>query len=284
MTDSAAGNCDECFLSCTCEYDQFTMKGPEVECNRVPVSTVKIIFNEVQTRFIEKFILTPNINDKGIIANVIGNHLIDSLVLTCPLRSSSLIVDPAAFSFTKNFTSSLTIKGCDLIQLNWAFLSGFSKLSSLSISNSANLHNTFSTLPSTTLPRLTSLSLFSIMGLNGFTDPRVQFPRPLPNGLSSLFVGSCYDLNDVAMQNFLAKWVTPTSSKKLVFLNVVASRLSNIPKEVSKYTKLTTAGFFGNLVPMTFKKGAFNFSDPVEAFNNDFSQINSIEDGAFIGN
>jgi len=122
------------------------------------------------------------------------------------------------------------------------------------------------------------------MGLNGFNNASLKFPASLPNGLSSLYVGSCYDLNDVAMQNFLSKWVTPTSTKKLVFLNVVASRLSNIPKEVSKYTKLTTAGFFGNLAPMTFKKGAFNFSDPVEAFNNDFSQINSIEDGAFIGN
>jgi len=221
------GNCKgDSYGACTCLYDPATMAGPDVKCNQIAVSTVQSIFKKVKNNYLSRLILTPNINDTKIIPNVIGNHSVGTLVIGCPKRKTMLIVDPAAFSGTKSVTTDFYTVGCDLRKLNWSFLSGFTKLTSLNVVVCSNFHVTFfSTIPSATLTSLSIFSLNSVTGLNGFNNNSMKAPAKLPKGLGQVYIVYCYDLGDAALQNLLAKWVTPSSANTLTLLEVGGTSL-----------------------------------------------------------
>ena len=269
---------------CSCSYDPTTMTGPTVNCYRIPVSTVQSFFKKVKNLHLSKFSLTPNINDTKIIPNVIGTHTVGILEFTCPRRRSRLVIDSAAFSQTKSVTTDLYIKHCDLVNLNWSFLSGFTKLSYLDIEYCSNFHVTFfNTFPSATLTSLSIFSLSSIMGLNGFKNIYSKTPAKLPNGLSQVYIIYSYDFGDDALKNFLAKWVIPSSKNTLTYFEVAGNSLTKIPSDVLKFNQLNTANFYENVIPLTIPPGVLNFNATVQTVYLDDSHITSVPDGAFKG-
>lgn len=286
MIGSTIGQCIDSFAPCVCEYDSSTMFYPWVTCNQVPVATVKTIFSKIKSNdYLEKLIITPNRNDTKIISNILGNRVTTgNLNLGCPTRSIPLVIDPAAFSnATKEVTSVLTILNCELNKLNWAFLSGFNNLVSINVLSCSNFHSTFSTFPSASLTRLTSLYLKSIIELDGFSSSTIRFPPPLPNGLESLYIGYCYNFGSVALGNLLTKWVTPTSQDTMLLLAVTGNNLTQIPPDVSKFKSLAFVEFYENMQPLKLSKGAFNFSTPVQAIYMDYSKIAFVPTGAYSG-
>lgn len=280
------GNCNgDSYGACTCLYDPTTMAGPDVKCNQIPVLTVQSIFKKVKNNYLSRLILTPNINDTKIIPNVIGNHSVGTLAIVCPKRKSKLVIDPVAFRGTKSVTTDFYVMGCDLRELNWSFLSGFTKLNSLNVVVSSNFHVTFfSTIPSATLTSLSIFSLNSVTDLNGFSNNSMKAPAKLPRGLSQVYIVYCYDLGDAALQNFLAKWVTPSSTNTLTLLEVAGTSLTKIPADVTKFNMLDHAHFYENFKLMTIQKGAFHFNATVEDVFLDASEIDYVADDAFKGN
>lgn len=254
-------------------------------CNRVPVTAVKNVFNKVKDpSYIYSLLLIPNLNDTKITDNIIGYHTISALTISCPARKTNpLIVDAAAFTATKLVTSTIQITGCDLKLVDWSFLKGFSRLFFFSIQYASNLHTTFYTMPSSTFTSLNYFSLYGIDGMNGFSNTSLKFPPPVPKGLSAFWVWFSYDLTTAAVQNLLAKWVTPTSTNTLTNVVLGGNNLTTIPPDVSKYTKANDVNFWDNSQPMSIQSGAFNYSIPIQSLLLEASQIMSVSPGAFIG-
>jgi len=222
---------------------------------------VKTAFQNSKIYRIDQFVFNlGNKKDQYIPGNVIGNHSIGMITLQCSGKNSPLRVDSAAFSLTKLFTDTLNISNCNLQYLDWSFLKGFSSLRSLHIvANSSNLHQRFHTLPTRSLAKLKVFQLDSVLGLNGFNRTCLKFPAPPPKGLTALYIDNCYDVGTAALQNFLAKWVTPTET--LQSLSLTKNSLSRIPSEVSKYV-LSDVDISGNLQPLKIQDVSFNVFRP----------------------
>ena len=272
---------------CTCSSSSSdTSLVNAVICNRVSLTQVKSVFtNNIKTYYIPSLVLTPSPSDSIIIANVTANHTIGSLTINCPNRITPLQVDPSAFINTKLATSSLSVQNCNLSSLNWTFLTGFSNLSSLSISTGSDLHQTFYTLPTSTLTMLSSMGLYSIMGMNNFynTSSKFKWPAPVPNGLNSVEIEYNYDLSDNGLEHFFTRFLTPSAEDTLTYLTIAANNMTFLPVDIQKFNQLQTAQFFENLQPWSLPKGSFNFQQPANVLYLDDTSINSIASGAFSG-
>lgn len=255
-------------------------------------------FNSFQTK---QYVGSLSLAISGSIdANVLGKVTVGSLGINCYSSSLPLTVNPSAFTGTKLVTSSLTLSGCDLSKLDWTFVTGFTNLSSISISSSSNFHTTFYTLPSASLTKLAILSLAS-GDLNGFSSSSVNYPAVLEQGLKGLYINSGYGphadsgpqytttgMSDTAIEFFLAKWVTPTSSKTLNNLALNNLYLTRIPSDVFKYTNLTKFEIKDNRKFLVVQANSFNISQrnddglpfQLTLYNN---YITTIQAGAFQG-
>lgn len=224
------------------------------------------------------------VSDKKIPANIIGNHSIELITLTCPIRNSNpLLVDPAAFRLTSSDTYGISIYNCDLQYVDWSFLKDFSNLMTFSIQTSSNLHKSFYTLPTATLTSLYTFKLKSVMGLNGFNSTSLKFPAPPPYGLITFSVKYCYDVGHEALGNLMAKWVTPTSIDTLRTIYLIGNSLTRFPPEINKYNQVNTAEFWANRPPLKIQSGSFNFKAPVDYLAIDNANVVSISPGAFQG-
>ena len=263
-----------------------TSSGLNVFCSQVSVNTMKSIFTKVKSPYyINKLFLLPSRNDSKFIAGIIGNHAVGLLTLNCPARRTNpLIVDPAAFSVTKNITRALTIKNCNLKILNWSFLTGFLSLASLTVLDSSEFHTTFYTLPTKTLSRLDYFELNSVLGLAGFENKSLTYPPPPPNGLSSFNIFFSYDVSDDVVENILKNWVTPTSQDTLIEIGLREAIITKVPLELLRYSQLEIVEIHGNQNPLIIQSGAFQFTQPdptIFFVNND--GLNSVSPGAFTG-
>jgi len=251
------------FAPCT---SSDTRTGLFVFCDKVPVATVKNVFIKVKNPiYIDELLLIPNLNDSKIIAGIIGSHTIGKLDLYCPIRKTNpLLVDPAAFTQTKSVTDTLQVSNCDMKSVDWSFLKGFSNLSFIIFDYNSNLHTTFYTFPTSTLTSLNTFFLLGMVGMNGFNNASLKFPPPVPNGLSSFWIWFAYDMTTAAVQNLLAKFVTPKSQNTLTSIQLGGNAFTTVPSEFSKYTQLTDVQFWENSQPWQIQSGAFNITVPVQ--------------------
>ena len=99
---------------------------------------------------IKKLVLIPRDQDRFIPANLIGNRNVTSLVISCHLqntKSNYINLDRDAFMASNNSLVDLTIETCNLMNLDWSFLTGFVKLDTLNILYCSNFQLTIHTLP-----------------------------------------------------------------------------------------------------------------------------------------
>ena len=283
IATSMADCTTDSFSPCSCTD---TASGSSVTCNRVSVTTVQTVFIGVTSYSIAQLTLTPSSTDAKIIANVTGNHAIYSLTINCPNRASPLVVDSAAFSLTSLATSSLTVQNCNLSQINWSFLTGFTNLSSFSISYASDFHRNFVTFPGSTLTRLSSFSLNSVTGLNGFYNlsRSYKFPSLPPNGLTTVSITNCYDLTDDAIDRLFTFWVTLSSQDTLTSLTLSGNNVTKVPIDVPKFSLLDTVDMSNNQQTWLIPINSFNFKVPVKSLKLDNSKIYQISGFAFTGN
>ena len=268
-----------------CESEYIPSDGLTVYCDGVAAETIRAVFNKVKTPvYIDELVLTPKTKQPNVISNIIGSHTIGTITLSCAIRKTTpLIVDKAAFTSSKLVTKTLNIDNCDLNQVDWSFLRGFSSLSTFYIQFSSNVHTKFHTLPTLTLTNLKNVYWLSVMGLNGFSSNSLKFPPSPPNGLADFQVRSSYDANDDAFQNILEKWIVPTSRRTLTTLKLYENTLTKIPLAVSKLNALTNAWFFGNAITLNIKPGTFNLTNSVQLLGLAGAKITSIDPGVFSG-
>ena len=193
-----------------------------------------------------------------------------------------LLFNPDAFSSTKIDTYALTIQNCNLIKFSWSFLTNFTYLYSISISNSSNIHTTFSTLPVKTLTWLKRLELNRIRGINGFGNAGLSYLSI--SGVNNY--GDCKDGNigDIAMGK-LFSWITPPSVKTLSTVMLNGNSLTQIPADIVKFNQLNQFSI-KNLQPMKIQSNAFNISKFKDSYLNldfGYSQITAVNPGAFQG-
>lgn len=256
----------------------------DVQCIGVRLSTVQSVFKKLNIKYdINEFFLIPNTKDQNIPANLIGNQTVRELVLSCPTRRNySLSVDRLALTSTKEVTATLYIENCDLKTLDWSFLSGFSLLESLYIDYSSNLPNTFYTLPTSSLTRLVMFSLNNVLGIEGFNNNSLKFPKPVPNGIASLWIWFCDNITDTTMDNILTKWVTPTSADSMNSFQLAGADITRIPSDIFKYTQLEDVTIFDCFKLSTIQYRSFNF-EKVPTIYLDHNVISSVSPGAFSG-
>jgi len=176
LTDSALAypiNCDNYFSPCTCEsnyYDTMGNYGYMVKCANMSTANIQKVLTKPTSKIdnqITTLYLAPN--DTNLVAKITGSRTFFALILDCSSAPNNMLLfNLDAFSSTKIDTYALTIQNCNLIKFSWSFLTNFTYLYSISISNSSNIHTTFSTLPVKTLPWLKRLELNRIKGINGF--------------------------------------------------------------------------------------------------------------------
>lgn len=299
--DRALGGCTVNVSPCTCTNttgvnNTFSIN---INCQNVPVTTVKTVFSGALPYNISQVTIIPNVNDTQIISNITGNHSITTLVLDCSyMANKSLNVNSSAFTLSKLGTTNITIQKCDLSRLSYSFLTGFTNLTTFYIYNSSNFHTTFYTLPSSSLGKLKNFWLNQVKGINGFSNSSFKYPKSIyvatnyaSAPITSVLIGNtgtglnCTDckIGDTALNSLLKNWIQPSSSM-LDSLQLMGNNLTTIPSYVNKYfVYLTVIDFSRNQQPLNIPTNAFYANRPIKTMDFRYSIISNIGDNAFQG-
>lgn len=266
---TTAQNCLEDYSPFECTlYGDGTIS---VDCDQVPVRDVQIVFNRTTTR--DLYRLDWTLLSEPIPSDVLSDKRAIIIRLACPFASSgALVMDPLALRATGGYTNELYISDCDLGRLDFAFLSGFTRLLILGISSSSNVH-TFSTLPP--LPALKELSIFDCSGLEslttvpGLASVHLENLKLNSNGLSDGPV-------DVVLDSINASALTR--------LSLNDNRLTRIPGKVVQLPQLAQLYMSDNAIPLLQTGSlAFPLGQRVDAIYLPSVGLESIEPGTFQG-
>ena len=187
------------------------------------------------------------------------------------------MIDRDAFLATASETSIVYISNCDLSLLDFAWLDGFNKLTSLSFYESSNLHQaSWTSLP--ILNRLSKLSINFCKGLNERFDP------PVITSLREIQLEG-NGLLDQPMGRLL-NWVLISSAESLTKLQMSMNLLTRVPTQIASFKNLNYLDIHGqeNGTGMLVTKGSLSFQSPVKYIYAAVNGISTIEPGAFEGN
>ncbi len=278
------------FEPCTCDPNPYGRPYPgiyRVTCNGATFDDIKnagFVKNSTDKKNpISVFVLVPSTDDLMVVpADLLGLRSVSSFMLKCATYDSYMNIDPNALRASKSSLGSVTIRNCDMRNLSWKFLTGFTKMDSLRFTYSSNFQITFNTLP--LLPSLLSLDLTAVDIT--YRNGTPTFPK-LSAGL--LFV--ILDFDNVmfadAIVTAFVKWLVSTSSNTLIYSDV--SRLgisSNAMKTIiplySNFKNLNYLSFKNTQMPTTISAG-LKFTKKVSYVTLDSSNIVQIAPGAFSG-
>jgi len=179
-----------------------------------------------------------------------------------------------AFESTKEIVTSVEVTNCDLTELDFKFLNGFSNLVTLIISSSQNLAASFQTLP--LLPKLSTLEIHHCSNLDQLTS------FPILNGIQSFLLYENPDLGDESVDNILTWMGDSPNADSLVNLGLNANNLTKIPSGISKFTSLNSLELQNNKIPVV-KTGELSFTAPVKSLFLYSDELETIEKDSFQG-
>lgn len=258
-----------------------------VTCNSASVYEImksQFVISPVNAKTtIQKLTLIMRDQDRYIPANLLGNRNVTSLVIKCHLqntKSNYINLDRNALMASKNSLTELKIKTCNLMNLDWSFLTDFTSLKNLYIVHCSNFHETFYTLPP--LKSLTDFAL-ETMVINCYSSGVMKYPK-LVNGLTSVSISWNTDpfFSTKFMNDFL-KWLAVSSAKTLTTLLLSADVLSSVTSQIGSFQNLVNLYTFNNAAPIVIGKGDLKFNSPPGVVYSSLSNINRITDGAFVG-
>lgn len=180
-----------------------------------------------------------------------------------------------AFESTKDIVTSVEVNNCDLTELNFKFLNGFSNLDTLIISSSHNLPTSFKTLP--LLPKLATLEIHHCSKLDQLTS------FPTLDGIQSFLLYENPDLGDEIVDNILTWMGDSPAANSLVNLGLNANNLTKIPSGISKFTSLNSLELQNNKIPVV-RTGELSFTAPVKSLFLYSDELEMIEKDSFQGN
>lgn len=219
-----------------------------------------------------------------------GNELIPSgflkdkrvrnLYIYCPVPTYKLRVDQNALESTGSHTDYIYISGCDLSQLDFAFLADFKALSSLDIYSSTHIHETILT----TLPDLPSLRLLNFYHCAFIDDESEELTGQGSRltGLERLDLSSS-DLTDNQVARILFWIRTSESIHSLSEIVLARNALTEVPDQLEAFKNLTVLDLYDNEIPI-IRTGSLAFSSaPVDRVDLRRCGLSVIEPGAFQG-
>ena len=267
------------YSPCTCGE---TYDGYSITCNRVPLANISSLFKQnTAAGWGNLFLkLSPTDVNKTIPADLLGNHTVATIQLSCPTSNYFLTIDPNAFRSSRNSAELYSFINCDMNRLDFQFLSGFEKLTSLYFTEIKNAH----LLNWTTLPTLNNLkSLTFGFSAAGDLNRWMTFPK-LSRGLVQLNLIE-NNINDVEIDRIL-NWTLKTSAHTLEYLNLNRNNLTQIPRQISSFTKIKRISFVNQNTGISLiSNGSFSFSVNHFLYIVDLNsnKIASIKPGAFQG-
>ena len=171
---------------------------------------------------LELFHLTTQLSEYVMVpANFLAKYLVTSIELKCATTNDTAtqrMNRQDAFRSSENITRVISITSCNLSELDFSFLKGFSHLDTLSIDLVAN----FYAANWTTLPSLLSLKTLKIQNSDGVNE-WTQYPN-LVNGLTELTLINC-GIDDISINRIL-KWLLDSSSSVMEQFDVGTNELN----------------------------------------------------------
>lgn len=267
----------ENYSPCECSN---RLMGHWVTCENLPTEKIRSLFHEVLPGSISVLSLsfkTDPVDDLVILpSNLLSSHTIQHLKLSCPSKNR-LQIDPNVFYSSTSYIRSLEISKCDMNQVDFSFMKGFSELRELTISNTANI----------------DLAQWEELWVSNITEAADMFTVP---STTDGFLGklwrldlSCNKMSDSTTSRIL-EGVLKSSNDSLTILYLNQNKLSRIPKELSSFKILRYLDCSGQQSPDGFliTTGSLLFS--LVPYENTFlnlilhsNNIRRIETGAFRG-
>ena len=253
-----------------------------LNCNRIPLANVSNILKRVPAREWPAldFHLSPSDANKSISADVLGNHTVVTIHLTCPFPNYSLQFNPNAFRSSNNSLLELFENQCDLGHFNFDFLFGFNQFRAISFNQT---HQHLQLANRTGIPP--NLDSLAILNVARDFKQWTTFPN-LSQGLKVL-VFDKNDINDVEMDRFL-NWTLKTSADTLQYLALNENNLTRIPRQLSNFKSLKSFSLSNQKSAISsIAKGSVIFSCEdylgYRSLRLSGNRIASIQPGAFQG-
>lgn len=187
--------------------------------------------------------------------------------------SFQLIMDPGALRSSSSYTAQLVISKCNLIQLDFSFLRGFSRLEELRLDYISNIK------PIENLPPLVNLVGLAIDNSQGF-EALTNFPAIAFSRLNHLYLYND-ELNDLATGIILDAFVASASATTLEVLTLSKNRISQVPQQITALPNIRDFALTNNNVSLIIT-GAFSLTAPNKVYLNNIS-LDAIEAAAFQG-
>ncbi len=189
--------------------------------------------------------------------------------------SFQLVLDPGALRSSSSYTKQLVISKCNLVQLDFSFLRGFSRLEELRLDYATNIK------PIENLPPLSSLSGLAIANSRGF-EALVDFPAIAFSRLNRLYLYND-DLDDPSLTIILNAFASATSANTLQVVTLGNNRITRVPQQILSFPSLLDVAFTNNNISLV-TTGAFSLSAPgIEKVYLNYNSLNAIEPGSFQG-
>lgn len=227
----AAENCFEDYSPCVCSRSNATEE-VVVTCDDVSAEDVQYVFNRTNTVYIHRlwWKLLPEDHGGPIPSDVLSGKVVDEIQLYCPEEESfQLQIELDAFISTSSRTDQLRIAGCDLGQLDFAFLKKFDNLTQLFMYESRNVKGLEN------LPLLPSLMQISITHCEGL-DELSRFPAVV-EGFKSLYLAGNH-LDDQTANTIISSILSTPAAKTLELLSLSDNNLTFIPDGVALFPQL----------------------------------------------
>lgn len=242
------------------------------------MTEVQRVFTEISIITID-FLYLSAFNDQSVPPHLLMRSEVRFLNLKGYEVNDHLRVERDAFDSSMAVAERLTIEYCDLVDLDFAFLTSFSRLNTLKITNSENINNQVIN----TIPILSSLSTLSITFCSGFNDWQM-FPTLAPGVLEIVELQSNRDINDGIIRLILGG-ILPYSANSLKTLFINGNKLKEIPEEIHHFGRIQTIDVHENSI-FDIKSISFesSFEFPVIYIDVSSSGVSEIQSGSFSGN
>ncbi|XP_046648719.1 slit homolog 1 protein-like isoform X3 [Daphnia pulicaria] len=259
----AIGTCSKDYSPCTCTEQN-------VNCDQVPVRDIARMFKTMTQHDIKSIEITTSRTERQPIPDdFLGNvRVIGSINLVCT-ENNNLQVSKNAFRASTESNHVLTISGCNLHKLNFAFMSNMKELSNFYMDKSSGF-SSFQGLPSHSNFKLMSITESS--GFYSLDDTPVKLA-----GLDILYLNDNQLTDSEAAK--LIKALASTSAHSLVEFRLYNNKLTRVPDFLSSLPNIAELSLNNNAIT-SLSANSLAFKGPISITLNN-NQIKTVQPGAF---